>query len=168
MHSLRNPMGGVKSGMPVLFALGVGLSRTVPAGATGTTYTDNVTVPISVVVFVPRADGGSGELVYLGGSLHVLFHIAVDDTGGFHAKTHFQPQGVSGTGLVTGDKYQGTGVTQDQFNGKLGSEVTYVNNFRIIGQGPDNNLLLHETFHTTVNAKGEVTVVADNFSTECY
>ena len=75
--------------MPVFFvlvlALGVGLSRTVPAGATGTTYTDNVTVPISVVVFVPRADGGSGELVYLGGSLHVLFHIAVDDPGGFHA-----------------------------------------------------------------------------------
>ena len=98
----------------------------------------------------------------------MLFHVAVDDTGGFHAKTHFQPQGVSGTGLVTGDKHQGTEVTQDEFNGKLGSEVTYVNNFRIIGQGPDNNLLLHETFHTTVNAKGEVTVVADNFSTECY
>ena len=68
MHSLRNPMGGVKPGMPVLFALvlalGVGLSRALPAGATGTTYTDNVTVPVAVVVFVPRADGGSGELVY--------------------------------------------------------------------------------------------------------
>jgi hypothetical protein len=44
---------------------------------------------------------------------------------------------------------------------------TLVNNFRIIGQGAGNNFLLHETFHITVNANGELTAVADNYSVDC-
>jgi hypothetical protein len=42
-----------------------------------------------------------------------------------------------------------------------------VNNFRIIGQGPGNNYLVHEVFHVTINANGEVTAYVDNFSIEC-
>ena len=45
-------------------------------------------------------------------------------------------------------------------------EETYINNFRIIGQDPDNNYLVHETFHVTVNANGELTAFVDNFSIE--
>ena len=42
-----------------------------------------------------------------------------------------------------------------------------MNNFRIIGQGPGNNFLVHETFHVTINANGVVTATVDNFSVEC-
>ncbi|MBI4420235.1 MAG: hypothetical protein HY560_05360, partial [Gemmatimonadetes bacterium] len=45
--------------------------------------------------------------------------------------------------------------------------TTYVNNFRIIGEGSGNNLLVHATSHITVNANGELTAVVDNFSVEC-
>jgi hypothetical protein len=51
-------------------------------------------------------------------------------SGGVHAAAHFQPQGISGIGQTTGEKYQGTGVTQDEFNARIGVEETFVNNFR--------------------------------------
>ena len=42
-----------------------------------------------------------------------------------------------------------------------------MNDFRWIGPGPDNNLLIHEVFHITVNANGDTTVTFDNFSVDC-
>jgi hypothetical protein len=116
---------------------------------------------------VPCANGGAGEEVALSGTLHDLFHITFDGSGGFHLKFHDNPQGLSGTGLTTGDKYQATGVTQSQFTGKVGSEETFINNFRIIGQGTGNNFLLHENYHVTVNANGTLTAFVDNFRLEC-
>src|SRR4051812_15309757 len=122
-----------------------------------------------LVVFVPCANGGAGEVVDLQGPLHVLISFTIN---GNHVSgdSHFQPQGISGTGESTGDKYQATGVTQDHFSGSLVNgqfNETFVNNFRIIGQGPGNNFLVHENFHLTINANGEVTTFHDNFSVEC-
>ena len=145
----------------------VALAGATTAGAQATTVTTNEQIPIALVAFVPCANDGAGELVQLTGTLHVLTHVTIDDQGGLHVKQHFQPQGVSGVGLTTGDKYQGTGVTQDQFNATAGLEQTSINNFRIIGQGPDNNLLVHATFHVTITPNGDVTTIVDNFSVEC-
>ena len=111
--------------------------------------------------------GGAGEAVELSGTLHVLTHTTLDGSGGVHTKLHRQPQGVKGTGLTTGAQYQGTGATQEQFNGKVGEVRTSVNNFRLIGHGPANKYLVHQTLHVTVNANGEVTASVDNFSLEC-
>ena len=44
---------------------------------------------------------------------------------------------------------------------------TFVGNFRIIGQGPGNNFLMHEVAHTTINANGDVTVTFDNLTIDC-
>jgi hypothetical protein len=85
-------------------------------------------------------------------------------------KIHFQPQGAGGTGLVTGDTYNATGVTQEHDSLPLingAAEFTFINNFRIIGQGPDNNFLVHQTVHQTVNANGDVTSTIVNQSVEC-
>ena len=103
----------------------------------------------------------------LSGSLHILFTTMIDDQGGFHTKFQNQPQGVSGTGFTTGDKYQATGETSGTFNGKVGFEQTFVNNFKVVGQGPGNNFMIHETFHITVNANGTLTVFLDKTSIEC-
>jgi hypothetical protein len=130
-------------------------------------FTASVKIPIDIVVFVPCANGGAGENVALSGTLHDLFHITLDGNGGFHSKFHVNPQGVSGIGETTGTKYQGTGVTQGTFNGQVGFETSFVNNFRIIGQGPGNNFLVHENFHVTINANGTVTAFVDNFRVEC-
>jgi hypothetical protein len=148
--------------LAILFAL-----TASPAMAEATTYRENYKIPVNVYVWVPCAADGAGESVILSGRLHVLFHYTLDGNGGFHYKSHSQPQGVSGLGQTTGDKYQGTGVTQYQDNGKVGYEYTYVNNFRIIGQGSGNNYLIHNNLHHTINANGELTAWVDNFSAEC-
>src|SRR5512132_3920345 len=81
------------------------------AGASAAIIT-NISSPFSLTVFVPCANGGAGENVDLGGELHTLITLTIsgDDVSG---DAHFQPQGVSGTGATTGDKYQATGVTKD-------------------------------------------------------
>ena len=141
-------------------------SMIVPANAA---VQENDTTVINLTVFIPCADGGAGETVDLTGPLHTLitFTISGNNVSGFF---HFQPQGISGTGETTGAQYQATGVTQESFKNSLQNgqvNETFVNNFRIIGQGPGNNFLVHETLHFTINANGAVTVSHDNFSADC-
>ena len=138
-----------------------------PVGSGADGFTFSTSFPIDTVVNVPCANGGAGEDVHITGTIHDLFHITVDAAGGLHVKTHDNPQDVTGVGLTTGASYQGTGVTQQEFDVTAGEQDTFVDNFRIVGQGPGNNFLVHETFHLTVNANGDVTVVFDNLSVDC-
>ena len=103
------------------------------------------------------------------GPLHTLVTFTINGRT-ISGKNHFQPQGISGVGVDTGDSYRAVGVTQDHFKASLtGGQLnqTFVNNFRIIGQGPGNNFQFHENFHLAVNANGQVTTVHDNFSANC-
>src|SRR5213592_886261 len=124
----------------------------------------NDVTDIDLPVFIPCAAGGAGELVDLSGPLHTLITFTINGNN-VSGKTHFQPQGISGTGETTGDKYQATGVTKDTSfkvsfqNGQ--AQQTFVNNFRIIGTGPGNNFLVHEVAHITFNADGTLTVFHD-------
>ncbi len=156
-------------GVVATLALIAGAARTAPAEASATVTVSTERVPVSIVPFVPCALGGAGEAVLLEGNLLIVFRAVSDGNGGFHISSHFSPQGISGTGLISGDRYQGTGVTRDNFNtnGGLPSEATFVNNFRIIGEGTGNNLLVHATIHTTVNANGVVTAEVLNSSIDC-
>ena len=140
---------------------------TVPANAAKQV---NDSTDINLTVFVPCAAGGAGELVDLSGPLHTLITFTINGNN-VSGTAHFQPQGLSGTGETTGDKYQATGVTKDTSfklslqNGQ--ANQTFVNNFRIIGSGAGNNFLVHEEAHITFNANGTVTVFQDNLSIEC-
>ena len=129
----------------------------------------NQIVEFNLEVFVPCANGGLGEVVALSGPLHIVITFTINGNK-ISGKTHAQPQGFSGIGMDTGDNYQGTGVTQDIFNDSLQNGLfneTFINNFRIVGQGPGNNFLLHEDFHLTINANGEVSSSHDNLSADC-
>jgi len=129
--------------------------------------TENTSIPFDLYVNISCANGGAGEDVVLSGNLHVLTHLTISAAGTATIKTHFQPQGLTGLGPVTGDRYRATGVTQDILHLAVGETYTMVNNFRIIGQRTGNNFLVHETFHYTFNANGTLTVVHDHYSTEC-
>ena len=146
-----------------LIALGVSIA---PADAA---VQVNDTTNVNLTIFVPCAAGGAGELVDLSGAFHTLIALTVNGNN-ISGYFHFQPQGISGTGETTGDHYEGTGVTEETFRNSLQNgqaNSTFVNNFRIIGQGPGNNYLVHETLHVSVNAEGTVTVTHDNFSIDC-
>jgi len=140
-----------------------------PAFAQALAITTNDFVPFAQISFVPCANGGAGELVLIEGTLHIQQHITINNNRAT-IKSHFQPQGAGGTGLTTGDSYNATGVTQEVDTLPLvggAAEFTFINNFRLIGAGPDNNLQVHQTIHVTINADGTVTSVVDNTSVEC-
>ncbi len=137
-------------------------------GGGGNNGATSLSIPIELLVFVPCANGGSGEVIDVSGPLHVVSQLTVSASGNFSDYFHFQPQGISGTGFVTGAKYQGTGITafKDNFNG-LPFSSSFINNFNMIGQGPGNNFKMHENFHFTVDANGVLTAFIDNFSATC-
>jgi hypothetical protein len=147
--------------------LAIAVAALASTGGAGAAVTTNEQIPIGIGVFISCANDGAGEVAVLSGTLHVLSAVTIDEQGGRDVVQHFQPQGVSGVGLQTGDRYQGTGVTQSEFNDTAGLESTYVNNFRIIGQGPNNKLLVHSVVHVTITPNGHVSTVVDNFSVEC-
>jgi hypothetical protein len=129
----------------------------------------NSSAEIALEVFVPCAAGGFGEIVDLSGRLHTLITFTINGNE-MSGLAHFQPQGLGGTGETTGTRYRGTGVTKMSFAGSLQNgqfNTTFVNNFRIVGQGPGNNFLVHETAHITINADGKLTANHDNLSVEC-
>lgn len=131
--------------------------------------TTNVVFPLEIAQFVPCADGGTGEIVALSGNIHDLFHVTMNGNR-YEGKVHSQPQGVRGVGLTTGDSYRGTGVTQETFGGSLvngQASSTFVNNFRLVGQGTGNNFMIHEVVHVTIDAGGEITATVDQLSVTC-
>ncbi len=150
-----------------VFMLMVVLLGPTSAQAAAATYTASQDFPIDLFVYIPCANGGLGEYVILTGTLHDLYHYTFDDLGGVHFTYLDNPQGISGLGWDTGAKYQGTGVTRGDFSYRIGYEESFINNFRMIGQGPGNNFQVHETYHVTINANGTMTVYVDNFSVEC-
>jgi len=143
------------------------------AGATQTNaasvFTSSDKFHVSILPFVPCANNGNGENVLLEGMLHETYHLTINGDK-FHLKIIDNPQGISGTGEVTGDKYQATGETEEELNENFTNghfTDSYVNNFKIIGRGKGNNYLVHENYHVTVNANGTVTTILDHLTIDC-
>jgi hypothetical protein len=141
------------------------LLMAAPVGAAASTSTFETSVPVAIFVGIPCA----ADTVLLTGNLHIVISVTTDGAGGSHVSALFNPQGITGIGSPSGAKYQGTGETRfdTQTSGPLSLNNTFVNNFKIIGQGPDNNLLVHENAHVTFNADGTLTAFIDNFSFTC-
>jgi hypothetical protein len=76
----------------------------------------------------------------------------------------------NGVGQTSGADYIGHGQLNDHLNFSLqnGQAVyNFVLRVNITTPGGGNNFKLRESFHITVNAKGEVTVVRGDFTVEC-
>lgn len=114
---------------------------------------------------------GDGETIRLNGTIHIQGQVTYAANGVGHFSSEQNMQGVSGVGLTTGTTYQFVDSrpqnTNDHQTNPNGKETTFVINTRIIGQGPDNNLLDHETYHLGYNANGELTVILDKITFDC-
>ena len=129
----------------------------------------NESIPFAQTGNVPCANGGAGEDILITGDLHVLISFTINGNN-ISGKDHFQPQGATAVGLTTGDTYRAVGVSQGRFKGSLQNgqfNETFINNFRMIGPGPDNNFQVHQNIHVTINANGDLTAEVDNSSTDC-
>jgi len=131
-------------------------------------------IPVVIPVNIPCADDGAGEVVMMEGTLHVVTFTNTNANGCTTVKMHVQPQKLTGVGTVTGDKYQGTGVTQsieiqhtDCEEGCI-VEGTFVNNFRMIGQGKGNNFTVHTNYSYTYNyCTNEMKIIRINETIDC-
>ena len=158
-------LGNIGMVLAILLVLTAGTAM-----AEAQTYQSNEKIPYNGRFWVPCANDGNGEWVRLTGDLHALLLVTFDENGGRHVASHFQSMGITGYGEVTRDKYQAAGVTRHDQNFQPAAyplEYTYVNNFWIVGPGQGNNVLVHETYHITLNGSGEVTAETDNFWAEC-
>jgi hypothetical protein len=129
----------------------------------------STSIPFSGTALVPCAAGGAGETVALSGELHVVVSTVINGDR-VHVMETDNPQDITGVGLTTGDRYQGAGVTRfdSNFTGVMFPVAfTLVDAFHIIGAGPNNNFVVHETEHVTVNADNTVVVMFDNLSVTC-
>jgi hypothetical protein len=141
--------------------------RVAMASAGNAAVITNDETPVAYAGFVPCANGGAGEI--LSGTIQMrnLITSTVNDN---NASDQFQVQlHGSMVGAITGDTYRVTGVTRGMSRESLqndGHALTYVNNFRLIGPGPGNNLLVHETAHVVMNGD-DVVVQHDSLSIDC-
>ena len=69
----------------------------------------NRSVPFFGSEFVPCAAGGEGEWVTIEGSMHENWTFHTDASGTSHASAHMNPQGLTGTGSTTGERYNAVG-----------------------------------------------------------
>ena len=166
-----------RTGSPRQGRCGANITRspagsTKPAAATPTAVTSS---PSATAVtekipfdFVLAPEEGCGEAIQLSGTLLAEFSFTEASSGNVEVGFHFNPQGITGVGLTSGATYHATGetlgTTTTRANG--GISDTFVNNFKIIGHDGDK-LLIHETFHVTINAQGQLTAFVDNFSYVC-
>ena len=139
---------------------------TTPLVSATTTIT-NERVPFFTVEFVSCANGGAGEDVVFEGTLHTLTRTTESTSGNFSVTIHENPQGVKGTGQITGDTYQLSGGVTESHTLAAGETGSLHLKFLVTGPGTDNNFHLRISGHFTVNANGDVTTDFFDISAEC-
>lgn len=142
--------------------------RTLQPNFAATTSTTSVQIPINFILPAGFA-GCTEEPIQFTGTLHIVMHFTTSASGRSLSHLSFNDLNFAGVGLETGAKYRRTGATTqtEQVDGPLPIVVTITDAFNFIGQGSAPNLLIHTTFHVTVNANGEVTAEIDDFRLDC-
>jgi len=156
----------------------LGIAALAIACDSPTTPTTNaLTIPVTTanaVIFNDKADlatfapdncGNSGG-IFLTATWHQLLAVTFDAAGGFHLKRHINIQG-QGSDPATGINYVVNEAVNDEFNGKVGFEETFVIHYNLIATGKAPNATVFEDFHITVNANGDVTSFHDNIRINC-
>ena len=118
--------------------------------------------------FVLAPEEACGEAIHLNGTLLAQFRTTESSGGNIQVGFHFNPQGVTGVGLTSGATYHATGVTLGTTTIRAGGiSDTFVNSFKIIGEGSAQNFLETDVFHLTMNANGVVTATVDRSTIRC-
>jgi len=121
----------------------------------------NVAIPFSGATLNPC----NGETLTFSGVLHVTVTVTLDGNGGFHLTQH-DALHFTATG-DQGNSYEGGQEDNNEVNGRVGVEQTFVLRFIAISKGSAPNLEVNVLEHMTVNPNGSVTVIVDHITANC-
>jgi hypothetical protein len=129
-------------------------------------------IPFEETLFVPCANGGAGEDVTLTGKITVMEQVVFTGNG-FTLVYQVSTDGVSGTGLTTGDKYVASGGTEHSVHGAFFDNSqqftgTTLEQMRLIGRGQAANAIVRYKFHYTVTPSGTVTSSTSEETVTCH
>ena len=156
------------SALPLVAVFGIACSDSATNPGIGVppdfAVTTNTDVPLGAF-FNPC----NGDNVVTSGRLHMLTSTTLDANGGLHVDLHFQVKDGRGVGVPSGISYNAVGITRETLNFPSGGGFndTFVNNFRMIAAANGPSFQVHQTFHFTVDAKGNVTANVAKTRTTC-
>ncbi|HVG32407.1 MAG TPA: hypothetical protein VM911_04980 [Pyrinomonadaceae bacterium] len=108
----------------------------------------------------------NGQPVVVAGTMHMVTHFTVSSNGGTHVHINTNWQDVSGTSGTT--TYQAHSNNHFNFNSNGSqSELTTIDDVRLISAGPSDNLKIRAHMHITINANGEPTASFTMFEVVC-
>jgi len=124
----------------------------------------------SPLEMVMPSNSCTNQPIALHGTVHSFISVT-SNANSSHLEMHTNTQGVSGTGLVDGVKYNlvnGANL-QVNFNGNSGPQMEMMMNtdYDMISQGSAPNLRARLVIHFTIDAKGTVTATFVKGSTIC-
>jgi hypothetical protein len=114
-------------------------------------------VPFERTLFVSCANDGAGEDVLLTGKIMIVDQIIFNDHR-FTLTYHTNPQGVTGLGLSTGEKFIASGGSNGTITGAFENDQFaggYIEQTRIIGQR--STFIVNYKFHVTITSDGKIT-----------
>ena len=121
-------------------------------------------------VRVPCALGGESEMVDITGEQFFDYHIVITPSGRDLVNYRTGYTWLEGRGQTSGEVYKVKGDYRAHTLSVEGSGryvATTVHNFRIQGHGADNDFVVHEVRHVTVNADGQVVNERAQVSVDC-
>lgn len=126
-----------------------------------------VQVPFEETLFVPCANDGAGEDVIITGTTHFVYQMVWNDNG-FHLVYHDNSQGISGTGLISGEKFSGSDGTQGTVSASWVDNKwtgTTIEQMKI--NGNKTRYTVRYKHHLVVTPDGKVTVSSNEKTVDC-
>jgi hypothetical protein len=110
-----------------------------------------------------RSADCTGEVVEINGTIHMLNQTQADGS----VVGHFNYLNVTGLGLTSGTMFQTAAVDNIRLSAPFPSSVTSVQSFLLVSRGASSNLLVHVTYHITINADGQITADVEDLHMQC-
>jgi hypothetical protein len=103
----------------------------------------------------------NGEPVLVTGTMNVVSQAQDNPSDNVHFRSHTNLQGVSGIGLVSGDRYHLTQSFNATYNYEAfldppRFETTQIFRYRLVGPHPNNNTWFNIGVHTTITPDGRI------------
>jgi len=124
-------------------------------------------VPMDRIYYVSCANGGDGEEVAVSGNLNVVMKLITNENR-VTFTYHINPQGLTGLGLTTGERFVASGGSNGTQSGVLENgqfTTTFTEQLRIVGASA--TFLVRYKFHVTITPDGVYTVSTSEEQSAC-